>query len=82
MSFEVGDIVRLRSGGPQMTVTGTSVGPDRPMLFRCSWFDKDGHEQTGAFPAEALSKPGGKPPRALPDMANTGQRGGGTPWSA
>jgi uncharacterized protein YodC (DUF2158 family) len=82
MSFKIGDVVRLRSGGPNMTVTGTSEGPDRPVLFNCTWIDKDHRPQYGAFPADALVPANvAKEPKVLPDMANT-RRGGGTPWSA
>jgi uncharacterized protein YodC (DUF2158 family) len=79
MSFKVGDVVKLKSGGPLMTVTGTSVGPDRPTLFTCSWFDKDNHEQTGSFPADALSdeRPTAQPREMSP--APTG-RGSSTDW--
>jgi uncharacterized protein YodC (DUF2158 family) len=83
MSFNVGDVVKLRSGGPLMTTTGTSVGPDRPMLFTCEWFDRDGHLQHGSFPADALVKPDTalKPVPVRPTHANT-RRGGGTDWMA
>jgi uncharacterized protein YodC (DUF2158 family) len=67
MSFKIGDVVKLKSGGPHMTITGTSVGPDRPTLFSCSWFDKDNREQNGSYPADALVAAGGakKPIRLM-----------------
>ena len=80
MSFKVGDVVKLRSGGPLMTVTGTSVGNDRPTLFTCSWFDKDNREQTSSFPAESIMDPSTvkKVNQSLPTMSNIPrrQRGG------
>jgi uncharacterized protein YodC (DUF2158 family) len=79
--FKVGDVVKLKSGGPLMTITGTSVGPDRPTLFSCSWFDKDNHEQTGSFPADALVAPSPRQPAPVrPTVANTRRGGGGTDW--
>jgi uncharacterized protein YodC (DUF2158 family) len=54
MSLKVGQVVKLRSGGPLMTITGTSIGPDRPPLYACSWFDKDNREQMASFPADVL----------------------------
>lgn len=62
----LGSVVRLRSGGPWMTVTGTGekLG-NRSGLVRCEWFaivnrDADGSaryatdESSGVFPVEAL----------------------------
>lgn len=48
MQFKSGDVVTLKSGGPDMTVTDTSMGQ-----IACVWFD--GKKQVyGSFPAEAL----------------------------
>jgi uncharacterized protein YodC (DUF2158 family) len=62
MSFEVGDTVQLKSGGPDMTVikTGTAGG-DR--MVWCAWFEgtKDAY---GPFPPEALKVPS-EPPEVL-----------------
>lgn len=46
--FKVGDIVRLKSGGPMMTITGTSFSN-----FMCTWF-VNGKESSTSFPAESL----------------------------
>lgn len=52
--FKPGDIVRLRSGGPTMTVE--QVGID--MLSRervwVNWFTSDGELKHATFPQEAL----------------------------
>ncbi len=83
MSFNVGEVVQLVSGGPQMAVTSMSTAPDRPPLFVCSWIDKDGRPQTGAYPAEALKKvEKRRMPTNLPSTANTGRGGrrSGTDW--
>lgn len=49
--FKVGDVVRLKSGGPRMTIVSLKAGMTSD--HRCSWFEgaqpKDGH-----FPPEAL----------------------------
>ncbi|MNG36828.1 hypothetical protein D3C84_1239860 [compost metagenome] len=34
-AFNVGDIVKLKSGGPDMTV---QVVPDKGDTYRCQWF--------------------------------------------
>lgn len=45
----VGDIVRLRSGGPDMTVDALRA----PDLVECVWFD-GGQRQTALFHAQTL----------------------------
>ena len=83
MSFQVGEVVQLQSGGPLMTITSTSVGPERAILFCCTWFDKDNKEQSGSYPAEALKPAPKKATRMFPTTANTRPReggGGGTGW--
>ena len=60
-----GDLVRLRSGGPLMTVIGIEGD-----LVNCVWTDLDGHIGSERFPIAAL-EPGirilGGFPRPLPD---------------
>lgn len=51
--FQVGDIVALRSGGPEMTVK-SPVDIDGDV--RCMWFDGRALQEN-AFPAETLIKP-------------------------
>jgi uncharacterized protein YodC (DUF2158 family) len=51
MNLKPGDIVRLKSGGPQMTVNfveGQNVD--------CVWFGPDGNVKLSSFPAAALAK--------------------------
>jgi len=52
--FKVGDVVRLKSGGPNMTVT--AVGPDEqgtPQVW-VSWFDEKKQAANGYYPAAAV----------------------------
>ncbi|MFV3335006.1 YodC family protein [Pseudomonas sp. NY15437] len=50
-AFNVGDIVRLKSGGPNMTVQTLPDAGGR--LFTCQWFAGKKLEN-GRFPAESL----------------------------
>ena len=40
MKYKPGDLVRLRSGGPDMTVVSVTTEPSEE--YKCSWFDGDG----------------------------------------
>ena len=53
--FKVGDIVRLKSGGPPMTVVHLPEAdlPNLPGEFICTWFEGKRHHQK-SFPAEGL----------------------------
>jgi len=52
--FKVGDSVQLKSGGPEMTVTGISeIGR---LSYHTKWFSGKKLE-AGQFPAEALQVP-------------------------
>jgi uncharacterized protein YodC (DUF2158 family) len=54
--FQIGDTVRLKSGGPLMTVD--NIGKDsmnRPMIW-CSWFDGKQVLQTKTFVPATLEK--------------------------
>ncbi|WP_152478502.1 YodC family protein [Halomonas sp. THAF12] len=51
--FVVGDIVKLRSGGPEMTVR--SVSGDEPVGYTCQWFAGKKLEN-GYFPHDSLEK--------------------------
>ncbi len=48
-AFKVGDTVRLKSGGPVMTVV--EVGADN---VDCQWFTGDGAPERAGFPPDAL----------------------------
>ena len=49
---KLGDVVRLKSGGPDMVV----CDPGSPFEVVCVWFDGDGHRVEGDFPVEGLVK--------------------------
>lgn len=57
MTIKVGDVVRLRSGGPEMTVDG---GPYPPSKFHKSamvdagWFDRKNEFRRGGFTVDTL----------------------------
>jgi uncharacterized protein YodC (DUF2158 family) len=55
--FQSGDLVRLRSGGPLMTVK--SVQGDQVI---CSWSEEDGELRSGSFPIAMLAAPVKLPP--------------------
>ncbi|MFG0496399.1 YodC family protein [Pseudomonas sp. YQ_13] len=48
--FNIGDLVRIKSGGPVMTVNSVTAGG---LIFVCQWFAGKKLE-SGRFPAEAL----------------------------
>jgi uncharacterized protein YodC (DUF2158 family) len=54
--FKAGDTVRLKSGGPLMTVTSMGT-PIQTIVFSVfvTWFDKDQKPQTGCYVPEALT---------------------------
>jgi uncharacterized protein YodC (DUF2158 family) len=49
--FAVGDIVKLKSGGPEMTVQTLPEPPAKS--YRCQWFAGKKLE-AGSFPADSL----------------------------
>ncbi len=54
--FHVADVVRLRSGGPPMTVREL-----KPEAVVCAWFDAHNVEHEDAFKPEMLIKPVSRP---------------------
>lgn len=52
--FKVGDIVRLKSGGPNMTVSEVRDLPDGPWLI-CAWFSGKKHDSNG-FPPDTIEE--------------------------
>jgi uncharacterized protein YodC (DUF2158 family) len=60
--FNVGEMVRLKSGGPNMTVDG-----DSGSRIICAWFDHAGEFHRLDFDQEALEKVEEKGPSETPD---------------
>lgn len=56
MTFQVGDTVQLKSGGPIMTVEKASKGE-----VTCVWFDEKNQCQSKFFVPEVLKKADGFP---------------------
>ena len=50
--FKAGDVVRLKSGGPDMTVTTAGTDSGVPTVW-CSWFIGNKQEK-GYFPDDAV----------------------------
>ena len=55
MTFDVGDTVQLKSGGPDMTVTRIGASGGEPMVW-CVWFE-GAKDVYALFPPEALQAP-------------------------
>jgi uncharacterized protein YodC (DUF2158 family) len=55
--FIPGDLVQLKSGGPDMTYIADAISPD---MGRCEWF-KDGKRETRDFVYTSLKK---SPPKS------------------
>jgi len=54
MTYKIGDTVRLKSGGPRMTITGVGDRPKEGEVVWCAWFGKNQEERTGFYPASAV----------------------------
>jgi uncharacterized protein YodC (DUF2158 family) len=54
MDFKIGDVVQLKSGGPEMTITGIDSSDG---TIGCTWFPSEESEPKKAnFPPAALTK--------------------------
>ena len=51
MTYTSGDIVRLKSGGPKMTVLSTDGDAE---TFACEWFDRNGKLHRDSFQGSSL----------------------------
>jgi uncharacterized protein YodC (DUF2158 family) len=52
--FKLGDVVKLKSGGPLMTVISTDVDASGAKAVLCSWFH-EGKPLTNYFPTAAVT---------------------------
>lgn len=57
-NLQIGDTVRLKSGGPVMTITskGQSFFGRQDTHFYCTWFTKDQERREEEFAKESLEK--------------------------
>jgi uncharacterized protein YodC (DUF2158 family) len=55
MSLQVGEVVRLKSGGPPMTVVATGARAE-PGVVECAWFNRDNAYAAASFPPRALER--------------------------
>lgn len=51
--LQKGDLVKLKSGGPKMTVAGRSAHGSGLI---CEWFDEDNEPQSRVYDPEVLEK--------------------------
>ena len=52
LKYKVGDVVRLKSGGPAMTVVCADYGGNEATF--CTWFGMNGKSRSRGFPHETL----------------------------
>lgn len=60
MELKVGDVVRLKTGGPPMTVEYVQEAPGEDPMVGTVWFERDEDSWTGpkreSFPVDDLEK--------------------------
>lgn len=56
--FKIGDVVRLKSGGPAMTVLGETRDINRQLTGKlmCTWFESSGKPIEHLFAPESIEK--------------------------
>jgi hypothetical protein len=55
--FKIGDIVRLKRGGPMMMVSNVELGArDKPVFIDTVWHSNDGGLCSGKFAPELLAR--------------------------
>ena len=54
MPFKVGDAVRLKAGGAQMTVSKLFKSPEGREMVQCTWFDKKSRMHRAKFVMDSL----------------------------
>ena len=58
--MQTGKTVRLKSGGPLMTVESVETVAGKTIVH-CVWFDHDHNERRGSYPAAVLAEDDGTP---------------------
>ena len=56
MNFQKGDVVRLKSGGPTMTIENIQEFATGTVVI-CTWFDKDNKYFSRTFSPEVIETP-------------------------
>jgi uncharacterized protein YodC (DUF2158 family) len=54
MAFKVGDAVRLKAGGAQMTVSKLFKSPEGREMVQCTWFDNKSRVHRAEFVMDSL----------------------------
>src|SRR5579859_5811094 len=70
MTLQVGEVVRLKSGGPAMTVVATGARAE-PGVVDCAWFDGADDYAMASFPPRALERVSLAPPAQPPVALNS-----------
>ena len=52
--FKTGDVVRLKSGSPKMTVKGADGSGPNGSIWAVEWIDRNGKLQSNSFDADML----------------------------
>ena len=55
-TIKAGDIIKVKSGGPKMTVSEVAEDTFGTMTVWCSWFDDKNKNQSGTFPLNTVVK--------------------------
>jgi uncharacterized protein YodC (DUF2158 family) len=53
-NMKIGDKVRRKAGGPDMTVVDVQESDSGEFTIHCVWYDEKNKEQQGQFPAKKL----------------------------
>jgi uncharacterized protein YodC (DUF2158 family) len=71
VTLQIGEVVRLKSGGPAMTVIATGARAE-PGVVECAWFDRDQACATASFPPRALERVTLPQAAARPSIVSSG----------
>lgn len=52
--LKIGDVVKLKSGGPKMTITLLVSNPEEDESLDCCWFGKKDELHSNNFPKDAV----------------------------
>ncbi len=53
-NIKIGDTVRRKAGGPDMTVVDVEEADSGQLTIFCVWFDEKNNEKSGQYPARTL----------------------------